>query len=128
MKVNFPNFVIQLVAFCVINNNNNSLITAIFVCSSSQIAAQSDPESQRRRAGELCDASPTPRIQQTPLPPSPPITLPPLSPPTRLVLLPLTTGSVPPPPGPYSPPAAWGPLWLRQRGAKVPGKRGTGSG
>lgn len=128
MKVNFPNFVIQLVAFCVINNNNNSLITAIFVCSSSQIAAQSDPESQRRRAGELCDASPTPRIQQTPLPPSPPITLPPLSPPTRLVLLLLTTGSVPPPPGPYSPPAAWGPLWLRQRGAKVPGKRGTGSG
>lgn len=95
---------------------------------SSQIVAHTRPESQRRRADELCDASPTPRIQQTPLPPSPRTTPLPLCPPMPLDLLPLTTGSAPPPPGPYSPLAAWAPRWLRQRGGKVPGRHGTGSG
>lgn len=32
MKVNFPNFVIKLVAFCVINNNNNSLLSLPSLC------------------------------------------------------------------------------------------------
>lgn len=32
MKVNFPNFVIKLVVFCVINNNNNSLLSLPSLC------------------------------------------------------------------------------------------------
>lgn len=96
---------------------------------SPQSLALTAPESQRRSAGELCAVSPTPRTLQTP----PPLFLlhttpPPLSLLTPQVLLPLTTGSVLPPPGPCSAPVVWGPRCRRRRGAKMLAKPATGSG